>query len=153
MLHLIVNHAPPDCLTASRRLVFLQSVLYCSGAHLVIKPLQVSAKQTKWKAHDGAVVLQCDWNAITNLIVSGGEDGRYRVWDSYGRQLYSSKPNEFAVTAVAWAPSGDYFAVGSFTSLSLCDRTGWAYSRGRTESGSVLRISWTPDGTHAAGVV
>lgn len=126
-----------------------QNVLYCTGSFLVIKPLQVSAKQTKWKAHDGTV-LQVDWNPINNLIVSGGEDGRYKVWDSYGRQLYCSKPNEFAITSVAWAPSGDYFAVGSFNSLWLCDRTGWAYSRGRTESGSVLRISWTPDGTHAA---
>jgi intraflagellar transport protein 80 len=126
-----------------------QNVLYCTGSFLIIKPLQVSSKQTKWKAHEGTV-LQVDWNPINNLIVSGGEDGRYKVWDSYGRQLYSSKPNEFSITSVAWAPSGDYFAVGSFNSLWLCDRTGWAYSRGRTESGSVLRISWTTDGTHAA---
>ncbi len=97
--------------------------MYAYPVFLVIKPLQVSSKQTKWKAHEGTV-LQVDWNPINNLIVSGGEDGRYKVWDSYGRQLYSSKANEFAITSVAWCPSGDYFAVGSFNALSLCDRAG-----------------------------
>lgn len=67
-----------------------QNVLFCSGRHIIIKPLQVNDKQTKWKAHDGTV-LKLDWNPINNLIVSAGEDCRYKVWDSYGRQLYSSK--------------------------------------------------------------
>ena len=44
-----------------------------------------------WKAHD-APVLKADWNVVNNLIVSGGEDCKYRVWDAYGRQLYSSSP-------------------------------------------------------------
>ena len=32
--------------------------------------------------------LACDWNASNNLIISGGEDCRYKVWDSYGRLLF-----------------------------------------------------------------
>lgn len=34
--------------------------------------------QVSWKAHEG-VVLKADWNAITGLIVTGGEDCRYKV--------------------------------------------------------------------------
>lgn len=33
---------------------------------------------SQWKAHDG-VVLKVDWNPINNLIISGGEDCKYRV--------------------------------------------------------------------------
>ena len=127
-----------------------QSVLYCTGRYVVIKPLQVSAKLVKWKAHDGTV-LKCDWNPITGLIVTGGEDKRYKVWDSYGQLLFNSKPQEFSVTSVAWAPSGEYFAVGSFNTITLCDKTGWTHSRSRAQSGSILALDWTGDGTHLAG--
>lgn len=47
-----------------------------------------------------------------------------KVWDSYGRLLYQSKPAETVITSVSWAPDGDTFAVGSFNSLRLCDKTG-----------------------------
>lgn len=54
------------------------AVLYTQGRSLVIKPLNPSAKTEQWKAHDG-IILQVDWNAINNTIVSCGEDRRYKV--------------------------------------------------------------------------
>ena len=30
---------------------------------------------------------------------------------------------DYAITSVAWSPSGDIFAVGSFNALFLCDKT------------------------------
>ena len=76
-----------------------------------------------WEAHTGAV-LTVSWNKVTNLIVSGGEDRKYRVWDSFGRQLFCSNPLEHVITSVAWSPSGTVFAVGSYNLLRLCDKTG-----------------------------
>lgn len=99
-----------------------------------------------WKAHD-APVLKTDWNAMNNLIVSGGEDCKYRVWDAYGRQLYSSSPAEYSISSVAWAPNGRYFAVGSFNMLRLCDKTGWSHSREQPDCGSLFEIAWTADST------
>jgi intraflagellar transport protein 80 len=32
----------------------------------------------QWKAHDG-LILKVVWNPSNNLIISGGEDCRYRV--------------------------------------------------------------------------
>jgi WD40 repeat protein len=32
----------------------------------------------KWKAHDG-IVMKVDWNPINNMILSGGEDCKYKV--------------------------------------------------------------------------
>ena len=86
-------------------------------------------------------MLKVDWNLANNMIISGGEDKRYKVnkildhqhfllnskiqvWDTYGRQLFSSSPMEHTVTALSWCPSGEMFAVGSFNTLKVCDKLG-----------------------------
>lgn len=48
-----------------------QSYLYVIACHLRFFSLQ-------WKAHEG-VILNVDWNPVNNLILSGGEDCRYKV--------------------------------------------------------------------------
>lgn len=62
-------------------------LLFCSGSYVTIRSLQgaggVSSKsnsgiQASWRAHD-AVVLKADWSAVTGLIVTGGEDCKYKV--------------------------------------------------------------------------
>ena len=55
-----------------------------------------------------------------------------QVWDSLGRLLYQSAPQDHVVTAVAWSPSSDLFAVGSFNTVSLCGRSGSAFSKVRS---------------------
>jgi len=125
-------------------------VLYTSGKHLIIKPLQPSAKVLSWKAGEG-IVLKVDWNPISNLIASCGEDCRYKVWDCFGRLLFQSEPLEYAVTSVAWSPDGELFAAGSFNALQLCDKTGWTHAKQTTDTGSILNIAWTSDGTQLAG--
>ncbi|XP_076002159.1 intraflagellar transport protein 80 homolog [Genypterus blacodes] len=125
-------------------------ILYTSGRQLIIKPLQPSAKVTQWKAHDG-VILKVDWNSVNDLILSGGEDCKYKVWDSYGRLLYSSSSHDYPVTSLSWAPDGEVFAVGSFNALRLCDKTGWSYALEKPNTGSVLGLAWSADGTQLAG--
>lgn len=85
----------------------------------------------QWKAHDG-LVLKVDWNHTNNLILSCGEDCKYKVFDTYGRLLFASAPYDYVITSVAWSPNGDYFAVGAYDMLRLCDKTGWTYSFHKT---------------------
>ncbi|GLG95764.1 F-box-like/WD repeat-containing protein ebi [Gryllus bimaculatus] len=125
-------------------------VLHTLGKMLVIKPLTPNSKVNKWKAHDG-IILKVAWNPSNNLIVSGGEDCRYKVWDTYGRQLYGSHPHDYPITALAWSPMGDLFAMGSYNTLRLCDKTGWSYSLEKPNTGSVFNIAWSSDGTQVAG--
>lgn len=73
------------------------------------------------------------------------------VWDSYGRLLYNSQPHEHPITSVAWAPDGELFAVGSFHTLRLCDKTGWSYALEKPNTGSIFNIAWSIDGTQIAG--
>ncbi|XP_018588159.2 intraflagellar transport protein 80 homolog isoform X1 [Scleropages formosus] len=125
-------------------------ILYTSGKQLIIKPLQPSSKALQWKAHDG-IVLKVDWNSVNDLILSGGEDCKYKVWDSYGRQLYSSALHDYPITSVAWAPDGEVFAMGSFNTLRLCDKTGWSYALEKPNTGSIFSLAWSADGTQLAG--
>ncbi|XP_066476291.1 intraflagellar transport protein 80 homolog isoform X4 [Tiliqua scincoides] len=74
-----------------------------------------------------------------------------QVWDSYGRLLYSSQSHEYPITSVAWAVDGELFAVGSFHTLRLCDKTGWSYALEKPNTGSIFNIAWSIDGTQIAG--
>ncbi|XP_062598363.1 intraflagellar transport protein 80 homolog [Saccostrea cucullata] len=125
-------------------------VLFTNGRQLVIKSLQANAKPTMWKAHDG-VILNVDWNPVNNLILSGAEDCRYKVWDTYGRIMYSSSVHDYPITSVAWTPNGELFAVGSFNTLRLCDQAGWSYSLEKPNTGSLFKLAWSSDGTQVAG--
>ncbi|MEJ1277606.1 intraflagellar transport 80 [Cricetulus griseus] len=64
------------------------------------------------------------------------------------------------MTSVAWAPDGELFAVGSFHTLRLCDKTGvscsdeqsqWSYALEKPNTGSIFNITWSIDGTQIAG--
>ncbi|KAL5476125.1 hypothetical protein EMCRGX_G026033 [Ephydatia muelleri] len=125
-------------------------VLYAGGKTLIIKPLQPSSKPTQWKAHD-SLILTLDWSPTNNLIISGGEDRKYKVWDSYGRNVYSSLLHDSPIISLAWAPDGELFAVGAFDTLRLCDKTGWSHSLEKAGTGTVLRMAWAGDGTQLAG--
>ncbi|KAM6961470.1 intraflagellar transport protein 80 homolog [Aplochiton taeniatus] len=125
-------------------------ILYTAGRQLAIKPLQPSSKLLQWRAHDG-IILKVDWNSVNDLILSGGEDCKYKVWDSYGRLLYTSSPHDYPVTSLSWAPDGEVFAVCSFNTLRLCDKTGWSHALEKPNTGSVFSLAWSADGTQLAG--
>ena len=130
-------------------------VVIASGKSLIVKSVQsggshANRKNLQWDAH-GGVVLCVDWNVANKLIVSGGEDCVYKVWDNYGRQMYVSKPSEHVITSISWNPNGESFAVGTYNLLRLCDKSGWTHSRQRiNNSGSLMSMAWTFDGTQLA---
>ncbi|EGD77117.1 hypothetical protein PTSG_07451 [Salpingoeca rosetta] len=124
--------------------------IHTAGKHVAVVSLKATAKAETWKAHDG-VVLCVDWGAASNLIVSGGEDGRYKVWDAFGRLLYASTPDLYPITSCRWSPTGDAFAVGGYNSVRLCDRAGWSYAVDKPATGSVYEVQWSHDGTRLAG--
>ncbi|KNC54194.1 intraflagellar transport 80 [Thecamonas trahens ATCC 50062] len=122
-----------------------------SGASVVVKPLDPAGKVESWKAHDG-LVLALDWSPVSDLIVSGGEDARYKVWDAFGRPLYASSPFDHVVTSARWAPDGTVFAVGAFELLALCDAAGWIHARAEAQhAGSLQALAWSPDSSHVVG--
>lgn len=128
-------------------------LLYSCHKNLHIEPvLKGGLKTLKWKAHD-ELILCADWNSSNKLIISGGEDRKFKVsfiiqiWDQYGRNLFISSLYNYVVNSVSWAPTGEYFAVGSYDTIRLCNKTGWTYSFNKVDSGGIMSMSWTSDGT------
>ncbi len=54
------------------------------------------------------------------------------------------------LTAVSWAPNGEYFAVGGYGMVRLCDKTGWTYSYHKLSAGSPYKLGWSSDSTALA---
>ena len=52
-----------------------------------------------WKAHD-EIVLCVDWNFSNKLIISGGEDKKYKLWDQFGRNIFVSLPYNYVTTSI-----------------------------------------------------
>lgn len=98
-------------------------VAYCCGEHCYIKSLKAQTNPTKWKSHEG-VILCISWSDANDQIITGGEDCRYRVWDTFGRLLFTSSPHSYPITSVAWNPEGELFVVGSYNVMRLCDKAG-----------------------------
>lgn len=122
-------------------------VLYAAGGDIIVKSMNPSIKkQLKWKAHNG-VILAADWSLMSGLVVTGGEDGIYKVWDPYGRNVYTSTAGEHPITSARFSADGQMFAVGSFMTLRVCDKTGWSHSYERLGEGSAMSLQWTPEGT------
>uniref|UniRef100_A0A0K0FCC8 Intraflagellar transport protein 80 homolog (inferred by orthology to a human protein) n=1 Tax=Strongyloides venezuelensis TaxID=75913 RepID=A0A0K0FCC8_STRVS len=121
-------------------------ILYCSGEYCCIKSLKIPIQPSKWKAHDG-IITCCDWSSTSNLIITGGEDCKYRVWDGLGRIIYTSLSHDYPITSLSWNPDGNLFVVGSFNLLRLCDKLGWSHSLEKFMVGSVMSVEWSKDNT------
>ena len=74
--NLVQSNTPVYSIAYSNDETFM---VYTSDKNLCIKPvLKGGLKTLTWKAHD-EIVLCVDWNASNKLIVSGGEDRKYKV--------------------------------------------------------------------------
>lgn len=77
----------------------------------------------QWKAHDGSVSC-ISWANETQYIASGGDDCRFKIWDSEGALLYASPPEDYDITSIQFCPNGLFLAVGGFNMIKLCHSTG-----------------------------
>ncbi|KAL7739708.1 hypothetical protein ACLKA6_012690 [Drosophila palustris] len=128
------------------------AIAFSQGGHISIKPLAANSKLIRWRAHDG-LVLSLSWSSQSNIIASGGEDFRFKIWDAQGANLFNSAAEEYAITSVAFNPEKDYLLVGTFNMLKLCHSTGWSYSSARFTApsvGSFHTLAWSSDGTQVA---
>ena len=56
-----------------------EALAFCSGQSIYIRNLQSTQQMAVDGAHEG-LVLALDWATACECIVSGGEDGRFKVW-------------------------------------------------------------------------
>ncbi|KAL5111883.1 hypothetical protein TcWFU_004006 [Taenia crassiceps] len=128
-----------------------EQIVHTSGKQLTIRTIRSNTASLTWVAHDG-LVLKVDWNPVNDLLVSGGEDCKYKVWDSFGRPLFSSQVHKYPICSLAWKPTGDQFVVGSYDFLQLCDKLGWSQNIQKMKTGSILDLAWSPNGANLTAV-
>ncbi|OAF66182.1 Intraflagellar transport protein 80 [Intoshia linei] len=126
-------------------------IVYCSNCNITIKPFKTNQKIISWRAHDG-LVTKVGWNSVNNLIISGGEDCKYKLWDNFGRLIYSSNKFSYPIIALCWAKNGEYFCVASSNIIKLCNKRGWAHSLNQypINHGSVVSLAWSYDSSKLA---
>ena len=73
---------------------------------------------------DSGTILAVDWNTVKDIIVSGGEDGTFRIFTPEGGRIHFSRPQSHPITSISWFPTGDYFCLGTFGKLALHDSSG-----------------------------
>jgi len=133
------------------------SLVAAYGNILSIIQIQRRAENRQWNVQQAkgpaGIVLAVDWNSITNLIVCGGEDRSYRLFNSYGVSLFVSDAYSHAITSVAWRPNGDVFAISYFKNLHLCEMKGWNYTKHYLDiESSVTDMKWSIDGAQLIAV-
>ncbi len=87
---------------------------------------------------EDCIILAVDWENALDLVVCGGEDCRYRVFDSTGLCLFVSPQMLYPVTKATWIPNGEAFAIGSFDTLYLCDKEGLDVTHYRFERNTCI---------------
>ena len=131
-----------------------ESLLIAHGNKLTVLHTQIQEKVNEWegqrKGH--GVILSLDWNKSNNLIISGGEDCCYRVFNELGVLLYVSSRCTGAITSLAWNPRGQAFAVGTFNMIILCNQHGRKCSREKLSQGTISVMEWDTDGTQLIGL-
>ncbi|XP_049530312.1 intraflagellar transport protein 80 homolog [Anopheles darlingi] len=145
----VQNEGPIRC---ARWAPDASAIAYSQGTFVSIKPLAANSKILKWRAHDG-MVLCLSWSNNTGMIATGGEDCRYKIWDTQGTNIYVSVTDDFAITSVEFSPDGILLAVGGFNMIKLCHFSGWSHSIVRFNQqviGSLFNIVWATDGTQIA---
>ncbi|KOO20820.1 udp-n-acetylglucosamine diphosphorylase [Chrysochromulina tobinii] len=105
----------------------------------------------KASAHSGSV-LSVAFSPDGTKIVSGSEDGTFKVWDSDALGLLSEKPNahSFNIPSVAFSPDGTKIVSGSGDQTIKVwdsDKLELLSEKTNAHSGTVYSVAFSPDGT------
>lgn len=128
-----------------------ESIVIAQGRNLSLTQVHGRGESICWGWNSG-IILALDWNIMKDTIVSGDEDGVFRISTSEGVCLYSSKPHNHPITTLSWFPNGEYFAIGSFGNVQLCDTSGNIHDQLQCSvASSVLQMNRSQDTSQLIG--
>ncbi|OQR79083.1 intraflagellar transport protein 80-like [Tropilaelaps mercedesae] len=146
--NLAEHESPVTCVCWS---IISDELVYSVADSVCARPLNENRQTRLWRAHASATVTAVALS-IDGIIVSGGEDCRFKLWDfNTGKNLYAGGQLSQPVNAVAWAPSGEVFAVASFETLTLCHKSGYTLSMDYPSCATIRALCWSDCGTQLAG--
>lgn len=124
-------------------------VVFCSGENIYFHCINHVSNSTKWIGHRGGLVLQVDWNPTKQIIISVGEDKKYKIWSDGGTLLFESEIESFPFHCIRWSPSGTIFSAICDNEIILGDYRGRIISRTHTPQDCfMVDINWSNNGSH-----
>ena len=129
------------------------TVASCGGKDIQLWSMATGKQIAVLKAHKAEVLSVAFSKSKPDLLVSGGADKKFIVWDTKAKKpTYTSDDMEDIVFAVGLSPNDKYVAAGDKSGamvvfeLGKWDRPGYG-GRG-TDSGSLNALSYAQDGVH-----
>jgi len=125
------------------------SIVVAFGNKLCILSLQTKSNRIQWEAQppESGDVLTVDWSNQSKRILCGGEDSRFRLFDSSGVLLYTSPLHDYTISSVAWNSSGSHFLVSCHNRIELCDKSGRMHDAQTIPEVTVAKLQWSSNGT------
>lgn len=125
------------------------SIVVAYGNQLCILSLQTKSNRIQWEAQppESGDILTVDWSNQSKRILCGGEDSRFRLFDSSGVLLYTSPIHNYTISSVVWNPSGSHFLVSCHNLIELWDKTGRKHDVQALPEVTVAKLQWSSNGT------
>jgi len=124
------------------------TVMFSSGNLIFIHSLDQVQDSRAWQAHAGSI-LQADYNETFCLVISSGEDRKFKIWNDHGLLLYTSQQFAFPFYSLQWSPLGTFLGIAN-NEFVLGDHTGRIISRLNVPECTAVDAAWNRDGSHFA---
>eukprot|EP00210_Caulerpa_lentillifera_P000335 g328.t1 len=98
-------------------------IAFCSGSQIYVLDLRQQRKTRYSSPHSGEV-LSLEWSPVELVLLSGAEDCRFCLSDSRGGRIYTSEDLPGSISALEWAPQGQFFCIATGETISLHSSTG-----------------------------
>jgi WD40 repeat protein len=93
--------------------------------------------------------IAVDWSPDGKRLLTGGENGTVRIWDTQTGETLRELPSEDGwSTVVMWSPEGETLAVGYYSGvIKLWDTRSWTVKSIFTgHQGPIWDLNWSPNG-------
>ncbi|MBI1842307.1 MAG: WD40 repeat domain-containing protein [Verrucomicrobia bacterium] len=99
----------------------------------------------RWKAHDFGT-LRVSWHPKEPFLLSGGEDGRVKVWDAREGQAVREDKMRGWVEHALWSPDGRFALAAAGKTLRVYDAQGATAFETSDHPSTIAAALWRADG-------
>lgn len=122
-----------------------------SQGSVVLLDAETGQPRQTFDAHAGGL-LSLRWSPDGSLLVTGGQDGRARIWDSKGKLIHEMSGGAAWVEHLSWSPDGSRLATTAGRIVRLWTSEGVIVGELPPHSSTVAGVTWRGDGRKFATI-
>ncbi len=114
-----------------------------TAGYVQVFDVETNEVVSDWQAHDGMLALVASPNQP--LAVTGGQDGKFKLWNTQNAQLVAEHSTGAAwAECAAWSPDGQYCVIGGGKYIIVMRANGEIIYRSNVHESTVSGIAWHP---------